>query len=1496
MKYIIIILFVLSGFISVAQTRPTGNPSVLSTNGWYKIAYVESDSGLIARPRDTASFFPRFTGTIVMQPNIRKFYYYDSTDLRWYPLAGVFDTTSLSNRINLKLNISDTASMLSVYLRKIDTTNKWVQDIYSRNDSLFKYKNGVETFVDTLNGGSSGGGGTVTSVGLSLPSAFNVTPSTITTSGTFAVTGAGTTLQYIRGNGTLATFDTTAIPNFYLKVRGLLSGTSPITFSQITGAIGINNANTSGTKGAATFSSSSFSDNGSGLISLVDIVGASSCTSCNVTFDAKGRATSFSNGSGGGGSTDTAFNGLTKISDTIQLGGAFTKIDTLDAGLFHLKITGIRVGGGVLEVNNTASDYAATFESASSNTILATASTGNYVADFLLNSSTTNDVERVLKIRRESTGTPANGIGGAIDFVTESTAATTTSNSVVSLWTDATTGSRTSRLELWGVNNATTARKAAIAGTGQWTWDGYPALTQQTDTTNIKPIGYNTTTGLIQPMANWIGSGGNVINNTNLGTAFRWLNAGTQTIKTVANSNTILWDSTSTANSLTAKADTSVLATQYDLTQISGSFTAGNGIDITNNIVSQLFMPLKSNSIILGNSFAMGCCPDGTYTPYQDTLSTAFLNGPIFNNLSISGIGVRKGAYQLYTNFGEDHANMPILFEVGFNNTRILTDTAIHNATIQAAYRSMIASQFLIHIEGPNWGASGTNPNVTYSTAAAPASSEDTLLNWQSRLYWFRNNSINTGANWFNKASCNNDTITITNQIGSNLAFGTFGYAVPIGSRIKINIDGVDVVTYDPNNRTYTGQAEGFTPDGIIPDAIIVTGLANVAHIVKVIFLDNGLRGALDWFGTMCSAQESYDRPAYILAFPHMDSTGYNYPTGETNQGILDSATTGLKNMLRQTFPEYALAFVDINATGFYDPSVASQIDADGIHPTNEGHYNIAKAIYTKMLKTDKRGNVATLDETLAAGNTSARQILLTAQNSGLPSIEIGNDLLGQTFANSNSWFASNLYFNGTNFVYKHNGVGAQFYFNSGYIEEKTAASGSAGGTATINTRKVVTPTGDVWLGGDITNSVAGTGAKMLINGSTGNVTLPGLIQMTPVSGLGALTPLMFYSTSSGGAIAWYNSAGGTNEKVSDIITGSNTIQFRLGNDAYNSANDWLTVTRSGHTSAQVYFGLGEVNIGNATDQGAFTLQNTGGLYQNGVVNLNAVQSPPSTYTVLVHGLTDSIVYQVPSSTFGGITTLNTLTAATQTFATGTTGTDFNISSATSTHTFNIPSASTSNRGLVTTTSQTYGGQKTFNNGLISTSSSGPRVTINGNISVGTGPATSGDGIFIDFITHTNTAGAGTDADTQNFNVISNPTLTSSNAITYSADVATIRFVGAPIAAGSTTINHPWNILANDVNYFQTLAMGLNEQSGDATLGNGSIVIYSGSGGNTFTLPSLAAHPGKTYFIKNIGSGSVTIARAGSDNIYTTSSVTSFAIAAGAANIVSAASSFWVVQ
>ena len=81
--------------------------------------------------------------------------------------------------------------------------------------------------------------------------------------------------------------------------------------------------------------------------------------------------------------------------------------------------------------------------------------------------------------------------------------------------------------------------------------------------------------------------------------------------------------------------------------------------------------------------------------------------------------------------------------------------------------------------------------------------------------------------------------------------------------------------------------------------------------------------------------------------------------------------------------------------------------------------------------------------------------------------------------------------------------------------------------------------------------------------------------------------------------------------------------------------------------------------------------------------------------TITLH-TENSHLCQIITTFTTGLTALNGLTAQVQNFATGTSGTDFGISSSVSTHIFNLPDASATARGVVTTGTQTFAGYKIF--------------------------------------------------------------------------------------------------------------------------------------------------------------------------------------------------------
>ena len=155
-----------------------------------------------------------------------------------------------------------------------------------------------------------------------------------------------------------------------------------------------------------------------------------------------------------------------------------------------------------------------------------------------------------------------------------------------------------------------------------------------------------------------------------------------------------------------------------------------------------------------------------------------------------------------------------------------------------------------------------------------------------------------------------------------------------------------------------------------------------------------------------------------------------------------------------------------------------------------------------------------------------------------------------------------------------------------------------------------------------------------------------------------------------------------------------------------------------------------------------------------------------------------------------GVTTVNSLTASIQYFATGTSGSGFNISSSGSTHTFNIPIAGIASTGLVSTLAQSFAGIKTFTNDLVVSSS-----TVSTSTSTGALTVTGGVGIGGSLFTGTSTA------DSISGVVLNNGVITSGS---WAGSTITARYGGTGntsytlgdllVGAGSTFIKLPVGI------------------------------------------------------------------------------------------------------
>ena len=137
----------------------------------------------------------------------------------WGEIDGTLsDQTDLQDALDLKANTSELGAVaFSNDYNDLDNLPTIPEAVTKTSDLINDGEDGVNPFI-TLEDVTNG---TVTSVGLTMPSAFTVTNSPITSSGDIAVTGAGLVSQYVRGDGTLANFPNStgggSSVNYYLN-------------------------------------------------------------------------------------------------------------------------------------------------------------------------------------------------------------------------------------------------------------------------------------------------------------------------------------------------------------------------------------------------------------------------------------------------------------------------------------------------------------------------------------------------------------------------------------------------------------------------------------------------------------------------------------------------------------------------------------------------------------------------------------------------------------------------------------------------------------------------------------------------------------------------------------------------------------------------------------------------------------------------------------------------------------------------------------------------------------------------------------------------------------------------------------------------------------------------------------------------------------------------------------------------------------------------------
>jgi hypothetical protein len=523
------------------------------------------------------------------------------------------------------------------------------------------------------------GTGSVTSVGLTMPSAFSVANSPVTTAGTLAVTATGTTAQYIRGDGSLATFP------------GL---TGFVPYTGATADVNLGTHDLAAERG--TFANNGSSDtltvnhtSGSGYGIIVTKGGANEALYVSKTS--------------GSGNAMTVVGGRTSLVDLALSSVTNTAGDflTLSGGVVHKRTAAeVRTDIGAGTGNGTVTSVAALTLGTSGTDLSSTVANGTTTPVITLNVPTASATNRgalsaadwtTFNSKQNALTNPVTGTG-TTNYLAKFTGSTTIGNSQVF-----DNGTNV------GIGTASPFWKLTIANDVTSSDDGQLMLIGTTSSAKRFSIGYNTTSnfGFMQAYQNGVGynnliinpNGGNLLVGTTTDAGFRLDVNGTGRVSGVltTNSGTNSTNGIQIISSLSSSLFTGGI--EFIRTTVAGgskvqplrdatiggvglSFqvTANNTAEVNATYTSAMTI-LNSGNVGIGTSSPTTYSLSGTHVENFGGSTFAFIHNNTTTVKSFYATNESAGLSVLYT-----FSNHPLVF--GTNNTERMRITSGGNVLI----------------------------------------------------------------------------------------------------------------------------------------------------------------------------------------------------------------------------------------------------------------------------------------------------------------------------------------------------------------------------------------------------------------------------------------------------------------------------------------------------------------------------------------------------------------------------------------------------------------------------------------------------------------------------------------------------------------------------------------------------------------------------------------------------------------------------------------------